>query len=265
MSYQRLKSLVVYFFVFLIAVVPFAESAGGGGGGSTKTTPSCTEDIWSCGFWSKCQKDGTQTRTCTLSYDCPSADTKKPAEVESCNYISNMIASLKCHNLGTIKERVACRLGLTDADLRNELEIAYLPEECRALNNDADKEDCVMIYSKSQQCWTLPIKKRSNCLKQIFDIKDLKNERVSCKNPSCFATIKKKAYMLIKFKFYDLEERAEMLYDNKLITKEQAADIIAKLEENKIAFNGAKTKEERKQIILETKKLWNNFIFEVKK
>lgn len=249
MPYQKLKSFAAFFFVFLTVVVPFAESAGGGGGGSARTTPSCTEDIWNCSSWSKCQKDGTQTRTCALSYDCPSADTEKPAEVESCAYLSNIISSLKCYNLGAIKERVACRLGLSDNDLRNELKIAYLPEECRALSNDADKEDCVMIYSKSQQCWTLPINQRSNCLRQILDIKDLK----------------KKAYTLIKFRFYDLEERAEMLYEKNLITKEQAADIIANIEEKKIAFNGAKSKGERKQIILETKKLWRDFIFDIKK
>ena len=245
--------------------MPLAFAAGSGGGGSVKNAPTCTEDIWSCTEWEKCQKDGAQTRKCYLVDDCPNVNTPKPAETGSCAYVSETLYSLKCHNLGTMKERVECRLRLTDADLKKELQIAYLPEECRALNNDAEKEDCVLLYSKSQQCWGLPIGNlRNNCLKKILDIKDIKEEKQSCKNPACFASLKKKSYALIKFGFYDLEERAENLYEKGLISKEKAAEIITELEQDKVAFNQAASKEQRKQVILETKKSWNEFVLSLK-
>ncbi len=248
----------------LALLIPIALSAGSGGGGSSKT--SCPNDVWKCTMWSECQKDETQARTCTLDYDCSGVDTPKPAETESCAYVSNIVSSLKCHNLGAIKERVACRLSLSDADLNNELEIAYLPEECRAMGKDKDREECVLLYSASQKCWKQQIgSKRTECLNQLLEIKDFRKEKESCSNPSCFAQLKKKAYALIKFNFYDLEERAEKLYEEGKISKEKAADIISKLEEKKIEFNKAAGKQERKNIINEAKKLWNDFTQELRK
>lgn len=239
--------------------IPIALSAGSGGGGSSKV--SCPNDVWKCTMWSECQKDETQSRACTLDYDCPGVDTPKPEESNTCAYTSKLIASLKCHNLATIKERVECRLGLSGADLNHELEISYLPEECRAMGRDKDKEECVLLYSSSQKCWKQPIgPKRAECLNQVLEIKDLKKEKESCASPSCFGQLKRKAYSLIKFSFYDLEERAEKLYEEGRINREQAADIISKLEEKKIEFNKAAGKQGRKEIINETKKLWNDFM-----
>lgn len=252
------KALVVLA-IFMLSV-QIAFSAGSGGGGSSKAD-ACPNDVWKCTAWSECQKDGMQTRACTLDYDCPGVDTPKPAERESCAYVSGLVSSLKCHNLGAIKERVACRLSLSESDLSHELKIAYLPEECRALGNDKDREECVQLYSSTQKCWKQPIgRQRSECLKNVLGIKDLKEEKNSCTNPSCFANVKRKAYAIIKFNFYDLEERAEWLYENGKISKEQAADIISKLEEKKIEFNNAKNKQERKNIIKQTNELWKSFV-----
>lgn len=47
--------------------------------------PSCTEDTWSCGEWSECDASGTQTRTCTKTFDCPYADTPSPETTRSCD------------------------------------------------------------------------------------------------------------------------------------------------------------------------------------
>ena len=254
-------SFVIIFIIFIM--MPQILAAGSGGGGSVKT-PTCTEDTWSCTSWSKCQKDGTQSRTCTLVSDCSDAVTPKPDEIASCAYVSEILSSLKCYNLATMKERIGCRLSLADEELSKELKISYLPEECRALKNDAYKEDCIMLYSKSQPCWKLPIgPQRMSCLKHTLEIKNIKEEKLSCTNPSCFAGLRKKVYTLIKFRFYDLEERAEGLYEKGLISNEQEVEIITKLEEKKIEFNQANSKEQRKQIILEVKKVWRDFVLEL--
>ena len=59
----------------------YVLAAGGGGGGSV---PSCSEDLWNCGDWSQCSQEGSQTRTCSMSFDCGSANTPKPQESQSC-------------------------------------------------------------------------------------------------------------------------------------------------------------------------------------
>jgi hypothetical protein len=48
------------------------------------SSTSCSEDSWSCGDWSSCAADGTQTRTCTMTFDCPNTVTPSPATTQSC-------------------------------------------------------------------------------------------------------------------------------------------------------------------------------------
>src|SRR3989338_2458818 len=45
---------------------------------------NCTEDTWACVDWSQCSVDGQQTRTCTLTNDCPSVYTPQPQTTQSC-------------------------------------------------------------------------------------------------------------------------------------------------------------------------------------
>ncbi len=58
-------------------------------GGSTTSPPpppppSCTADTWSCTSFSACSASGTQTRTCTMTFDCPNVTTPSPATSQSC-------------------------------------------------------------------------------------------------------------------------------------------------------------------------------------
>lgn len=73
-----LISLIVLGF-FALRIVVFAAGGGGGGG-----VPSCNEDQWDCTDWSQCSEGGNQTRICSLSFDCYSANTPKPVESQSC-------------------------------------------------------------------------------------------------------------------------------------------------------------------------------------
>ncbi len=261
-----MKADKLIYAILVIFIVPIVLAAGGGGGGGGGSggggIATCTSDTWSCSSWSDCSVDNTQTRTCTLTNDCAGIETQKPVEVASCTYVSNLISSLKCSNLASLNERVACRLDLSENDLKKELEIAYLPEECRNINDNKKKDECILLYGSSQKCWILPIgDAREGCLKNILNIKDIQTQKQDCNNnQECLGNLKNNVYALIKFRFYDLEERAEELYEKDIIDKNKAADIIAKLEEEKVKFNEAKNKDERKQIILDTKKLWGDFI-----
>ena len=45
----------------------------------------CAEDQYTCSEWSECDANGTQTRTCTLTFDCPNVTTPAPATTQSCD------------------------------------------------------------------------------------------------------------------------------------------------------------------------------------
>ena len=53
-----------------------------------------------------------------------------------------------------------------------------------------------------------------------------------------------------KWRFYDLEERAEDFMIRGLIDKELVVDFVVKVEENKVRYSEAKTKKEKREIIL---------------
>jgi len=44
----------------------------------------CTQDTWQCDTWGSCSPQGIQTRSCTRTYDCPSAETAAPATSQYC-------------------------------------------------------------------------------------------------------------------------------------------------------------------------------------
>lgn len=47
---------------------------------------ACVADVWSCGDWApaSCSSGDTQSRICTKTFDCPSAETPSPSTSQSC-------------------------------------------------------------------------------------------------------------------------------------------------------------------------------------
>jgi hypothetical protein len=75
--------------------------------------------------------------------------------------------------------------------------------------------------------------------------------------------VNKKIYWLIKYRFYDLEKRAEKLADAG-VSKTSIIDLITAVEEKKLQFNEANSREKRKKIILEVREIWKQFIMKAK-
>lgn len=50
----------------------------------TPLTPTCSEDIWSCGDYGACSVVGIQSRSCTKTFDCPGVQTATPTTDKSC-------------------------------------------------------------------------------------------------------------------------------------------------------------------------------------
>jgi len=55
---------------------------------SCNYVPPCISDSWSCGDWSNCLANNSQTRTCTKTFDCPNVQTESPITNQHCE-ISN--------------------------------------------------------------------------------------------------------------------------------------------------------------------------------
>ena len=177
---------------------------------------------------------------------------------------------LKCGNLNTLKERVKCRLELEKDEQEEELELYYLPEECAALDG-ASRGICIASYKSVQTCWKFPVgAERVSCVKRAIRLDSIQEEKKKCnalsgKNKSvCVREIKNKAYDLIKWRFYDLEERAEDFMTRGLVDKESVIDFIVKTEENKVKFNEADSKEERKNIILDVRTDWKELVKKIR-
>ncbi len=167
-----------------------------------------------------------------------------------------------CADLLSMFDRVKCRLSLSPSERENELKVVYLPEECRALQEKRNK--CIALYDSLQKCWKFDGEARINCVKNEIRSGDIKEEKNKCKDDACLSTLKEKVYSLIKFRFYNLEEKAErMLEDGTDINI--VSDFVTSIELKKQEFNSAKSFEERKKIILEVRDLWREFLDAVKK
>lgn len=177
---------------------------------------------------------------------------------------------LKCGNLGTLRERVECRIELSEYDLDTELTLEYLPEECRAISNEGLKSSCIQRYKSVQQCWQQPIgPSRISCVKRQFNLGDIKSEKATClaSNPdnkdTCLLELEDKVYSLVKFRIYDLEERAEELLERGA-NEDVVVTLVTDLEGKKLEFNEAGTIEDKKNVIREVKTIWREFILKVK-
>ena len=266
---RRISLLVIA----LLLLAPAAYAAGGGGGGSSGSgggATQCAADYFTCSDWGPCTTAGTRTRSCTLDYDCPFTSDSMPNETESCRYVSQLLNSLKCQNLSTLRERVACRLNLTEEEQEYQLQIQYLPEECRAIHDVAEKEICVKRYGALRPCWTKPYSQRAYCVRGVLGIRNLTSEVDSCSSKSagqkllCIKTLRDKVYQLTKARFYDLEERAEEMMKQG-VNKQTVTDFLAGAELKKQEFNNATTIDEKKQVVLQMRELWKTFINDVRK
>lgn len=198
-----------------------------------------------------------------MTLDCATVETPPPVFFKRCE-------KLQCGNLPATRERALCRLNLTPAGLDREYEIEYLPEECRLSENQKKKQQCVRLYQSYKPCWNKRIgQERSQCAREVLELGSSVARTLSeCvktgkSQHECKTMHREKVHELIKFHFYDLEERAENLI-KKGADKELVADFVVFITESKGKFNTATTNKERKQIILEVRRGWKKFILEAK-
>lgn len=71
-------------------------------------------------------------------------------------------------------------------------------------------------------------------------------------------------FTLIKFRFYNLEYKAQEIMEKYNISESLVVDFISSIETKKQEFNNASSIEEKKQIIKDVSNLWRQFIDQVK-
>lgn len=146
-----------------------------------------------------------------------------------------------------------------------------MPEECRALSDRDQAEACEERYESFRPCWNLPAgEERFACARSVLKLGPLVSEEVkNCKSllgterANCAQNVKTKVYDMIKFRLYDLEQRAERLGERGA-SLAAIADLETQIEQAKQALNAAATLEERRKIILDVRKAWQDFLNKVK-
>jgi len=68
---------------------------------------------------------------------------------------------------------------------------------------------------------------------------------------------------MIKLRFYNLEEQAEILEENGLLDEEDVMDFVVVAELKKQEFNSVRTKEEMRKIIEDVRGAWKELMEKV--
>lgn len=225
---------------------------------TTQVTNDCTEDIWTCDEWSACDTYGNEERTCTLIKDCATdTATVEPDKYQPCT-------TLQCGNKTDLRERVACRLNLTPLAMSRELAIQYLPEECRALTDTIEQTACIERYRSYQPCWGFAsTEERVSCARDILQLQEnIADDIAACESTECLIDLQDRVYQLIKFRFYELEERSEELAERGA-NIDEVTDFIVLIINKKSEFNAATTTDQRRQAIIDVRDGWNTFLTKV--
>ncbi|MBI4407017.1 MAG: hypothetical protein HY565_00775 [Candidatus Kerfeldbacteria bacterium] len=223
---------------------------------TTTTSVQCDQDVWECDDWSSsCDQYGNEERTCSLVTDCTTdTTTVQPDTFQPCSH-------LQCGDKPELRDRVSCRLNLTPLAMSRELEIEYLPEECRAITAAAAQATCIERYQSFQPCWEFTTSdERIECAKDVLGLSaTLTDDINACASAECLANLQDRVYQLIKFRLYELEERAEELAEQGA-NLDTVTDFVVLVIEQKIAFNQATSFEQRRQAILAVRAGWQTFV-----
>jgi hypothetical protein len=275
----------------LFSSIALAVGGGGGGGGGSPAPDPCLGVVCNSPPATYCSS-GIQVTysssgncnsvtgqcsypftTTNCQYGCDVTQCKAPVQQQTQPQVQNQSPpaapepsrTFACFDHSTIEERVKCRLNLDEGERAYELKVQFLPEECRALFG-AQRDECIKVYDNVQRCWMFPEgASRVGCVRDSLDFTSIASESTNCESATnkteCIDRLKKNVFSLIKFRIYDLEERAEELHREYPYL---VAKFVTDLEKKKQEFNDAATIAGKRQVILGVRELWKNFVAEVK-
>jgi hypothetical protein len=261
----------VSLFTILLALISIAVLAAFG---PSPSQPSCTPATCQslgkqCGTWPDGCGGTLNCGTCPSGYSCDSngrcVQISQPTPLQQTQQPTKPVTSeedLKCSDLPTMRERIACRIKLT-----RENELNYLPEECRVLTG-LERAKCINNYKNTIICFNKESdEERVNCARRAIglQIATIQQARSDCKgNQTCLNELKEKVFTLIKFRFYNLEYKAQEIMKKYNISESIVVNFISSIENKKQEFNSADSIEEKKQIVRDVMNLWKQFIDQIK-
>jgi hypothetical protein len=176
-----------------------------------------------------------------------------------------------CYSLKTRKDRIRCRLEASEEQIKKELEkYGYEHEECRVLKGTEHYVDCVECYQEISEggVWELPAgPKRIAAVKRVLGLPQQIvpfTEYCKDKGSDCTHEYVHEVYMLIKFRFYDAEERAEIWNERGFLTLDETVEFVDFIADAKIRFDvsayGNGPTGERRALILEVSEEWRKIV-----
>lgn len=245
------KIFLVFILLVLVSVNVFAASRGAGG--DTTDAARNSLEVERTGDRENLEARNVQRVTERLRERLATVDASE--------------IGLKCGNLNDIDARVKCRLNLEGQDRYREAQLQFLPEECRAQEGER-RSRCIRVYKLTQQCWeSKDDKLRISCVKRNMGLeKPIREEIASCRElegeerAQCISDLRESVYDSIKFRFYNLEEKAERLLEAGRIDEDTVTRLISALETKKIEFNESETIAEKRVIVNQVKEIWKNFV-----
>jgi len=176
-----------------------------------------------------------------------------------------------CGEKSTLEERVKCRLEADAKTIQLEHDTAYFPEGCRRGNAEWQNA-CKARYKLIGPCWydnkningdKYPYGEVASCLKAKLKLPEVLMpvaDYCKGKTSSCSEDYKKAVHNLIIARFYDAEQRAEILYAQKKISEQDTIDFVTFISQSKLDFYDAKTKEERVKVIQNVISKWQQLV-----
>ncbi|MBI3231542.1 MAG: hypothetical protein HYZ51_00465 [Candidatus Doudnabacteria bacterium] len=225
---------------------------------------ACRQDEFSCGQWSSCDKNGTQSRSCELIKDCFGVNTPKPSLTQACT-------GLRCGQLLELKDRIVCRLGLTEEQYKQEVQIQYFPEYCKTEDTETGQQVCIQLYRDFSTCWAMPFgDKRMACGKKIIGFEDVNKQVAVClattgqSRTTCALELKEKVEKFIIFELYEMEARAEDLLRMGKLSLEKTAEFDLFVETSKAEVEKGNSLKKWKIILKNAQSRWQELIKDVK-
>ncbi len=215
------------------------------------------------GIGPRCADPDPCNYSCSQGQKCEVLNTSPP-EVKCKTPEASVKETYKCSGLTSKKERIRCRIRL---DKENEYN--YLPEECRAQSGN-ERINCTKAYKSVEKCWEFEKdQRRFECARNEFALRNIADERAECEalgdnKSACLRNFREKVDRAVKFRIYNLEEKAERLMGKGKANESELVDLVEQLEQKKLDYNKARTKEAKKIVLQDVRELWKAFVDKIK-
>lgn len=210
--------------------------------------------------------------------EAAAAEAAKKAAEEKLKIQQETLTVEHCGKKTSAKERILCRLTADEETIQAEFADDYKPESCIWWNDEKSDDwnntwiaECKERYQKEQYCWqeslyngnTYNSEAVVSCLKDVMELpKQLVPVAEYCEGKSndCAKKYQEAVHHLIVGRFYDAENRVELLMEEGKLSTEETADALVWITQHKKDFYSAASKAERLDVIDSFETKWETLV-----